>query len=69
MNDIHSLSDAYVVGAVSPDETQQFEAHLSACAVCTREVAELRILTARLSEAVATAPPAGVEGHAPAQCT
>jgi len=58
MNDIHSLSDAYVVGAVTPAEAHEFEAHLLDCASCTAELAELRHITARLSEAVATdAPP------------
>lgn len=62
MNDIHSLREAYVVGAVHPDEAQEFEAHLAGCAMCVAQVAELRDLTARLSEAVATDPPPALRG-------
>lgn len=57
MNDVHSLSDSYVVGAVTPAEARDFEAHLGSCAECTDEVAEMRLVTARLSETVAIDPP------------
>jgi anti-sigma-K factor RskA len=57
MNDIHALADAYVVGALDADESRDFEQHLAGCASCTREVAELRELTAALSQQVAVTPP------------
>jgi Anti-sigma-K factor rskA len=58
MNDIHSLADGYVVGALDDAETRDFAQHLTGCVDCTREVAALRELTATLSEEVATPPPA-----------
>ena len=57
MSDIHTLCEAYVLGAVTPAEAEEFEQHLTNCATCSAEVAELRDVTARLSEAVATHPP------------
>ncbi len=57
MNDAHPQADAYVVGALSSDEAQDFEAHLAECLNCTKEVADMRDVTARLSEAVAADPP------------
>lgn len=57
MSDIHSWIDAYVVWAVTPEEAHQFEAHLPNCAACSAELAELRSVTARLSQVVATEPP------------
>ena len=35
------LDGAYLLGALSPGERQQFEAHLAGCAECTRAVGEL----------------------------
>jgi anti-sigma-K factor RskA len=58
MNDMHDLAGAYVVGALDADETRDFEQHLAGCTPCTREVAQLRELTAALSQQVAAAPPA-----------
>lgn len=57
MNDIHSMIDEYVVGAVTPAEAHEFETHLPECASCTTELSELRHITARLSEVVAADPP------------
>jgi anti-sigma-K factor RskA len=33
---------AYVLGAMPPDEREEFESHLAACAACRRDVDELR---------------------------
>lgn len=57
MSDIHSLTDAYVVGAVTAEEAHRFEDHLPGCAMCKAELAELRNVTAHLSRAVGTDPP------------
>ncbi|MEP6665227.1 MAG: anti-sigma factor [Nocardioidaceae bacterium] len=57
MNDIHSQTDAYVVGALGSANAREVEAHLETCAECRAEVAELREVTAALSQSVATNPP------------
>lgn len=62
MTDLHSNADAYVVGALSPAETLEFETHLEQCANCREEVAEMRELAAQLSHAVATEPPPALRG-------
>jgi anti-sigma-K factor RskA len=60
MNDIHSLVHAYVVDALDPDETREFEQHLAGCAQCAQEVAELREVTSALSVQTAAEPPASL---------
>jgi anti-sigma-K factor RskA len=56
--DVHALTGAYVLDAVSADERTVFERHLGDCAACRQEVAELRETTTRLGTAVAmTTPP------------
>jgi anti-sigma-K factor RskA len=56
--DVHALTGAYVLDAVSADERQVFERHLTDCDACRQEVAELRETATRLGAAVATpAPP------------
>lgn len=47
----------YAVDALTDDERAEFEAHLSDCATCQREVMELRELAADLSTAVSADPP------------
>jgi Putative zinc-finger len=48
--DEYALSDAaYVLGALSPDDRREFEAHLQGCATCTSSVAELTDLPALMS--------------------
>jgi len=42
---------AYHDGELSPESARAFEAHLSRCAVCARELAELRRLSAFLMDA------------------
>jgi hypothetical protein len=34
---------AYLLGALEPDEYERFEAHLAECAICKRDVEELRV--------------------------
>ncbi len=57
MTDLHLNAGAYVVGALTPSESDSFEEHLSDCPDCTKEVARMRDVTAQLSAAVATVPP------------
>ncbi|MGH3520321.1 MAG: anti-sigma factor [Haloechinothrix sp.] len=56
--DIHTLTGAYALDALSNEEREAFEDHLARCAACRHEVAELRETAARLGSAVAAAPPA-----------
>jgi anti-sigma factor RsiW len=57
VNDPHSLAGEYALGALSDEETQQFETHLDTCPDCREEVAEMREIAVQLSEGVATDPP------------
>ena len=56
--DLHGLAAPYALDALSGTEREQFEAHLAACAVCRREVAELQEAAVSLSEGLELAPPA-----------
>lgn len=58
MTDMHSLAGEYAVGSLTPEEIEQYEAHLATCPSCREEVADMRDIAAQLSEAVATDPPA-----------
>lgn len=56
--DLHTLTGAYALNALSDDERAAFENHLTQCEACRSEVAELRETAARLGSAVAApAPP------------
>lgn len=56
--EVHALTGAYVLDALTGDERAAFEAHLSECEACAVEVAELRATTTRLATAAAAdAPP------------
>jgi anti-sigma factor RsiW len=55
--DVHALTGAYVLDAVSSDERAVFERHLEDCDACRQEVAELRETATRLGAAVAVSPP------------
>jgi anti-sigma-K factor RskA len=56
-NDVHTLTGAYVLDALSEMERRAFENHMSGCPACYQEVAELRETTARLGTATAANPP------------
>lgn len=56
-NDVHTLTGAYVLDALSEMERRAFENHMSGCPACYQEVAELRETTARLGAATAAYPP------------
>lgn len=53
----HTLSGAFVLDALSPEEAEQFRRHLQSCAVCREEVRELREAAARMGAVEAAAPP------------
>lgn len=54
---LHALTGAYVLDALTPDEVAAFESHLRSCRDCRDEVAELRATAARLGSAAAAVPP------------
>ncbi|MPZ85844.1 MAG: hypothetical protein GEV28_37890 [Actinophytocola sp.] len=55
--DVHALTGAYVLDAVSDAERFVFERHLGDCDACRQEVAELRETATRLGVAAAANPP------------
>lgn len=59
-DDIHSLSGAYAVDALTDDERTAFEEHLEHCAACREEVDSLREAAANLSLLTAEEPPASL---------
>ncbi|MGP4104426.1 anti-sigma factor domain-containing protein [Nonomuraea sp. KM90] len=59
-DELHTLSGAYAVHALPYAEWVLFEEHLHACQGCAAEVRRLRETAARLAEAVAEPPPAGL---------
>lgn len=54
----HSNAYAYVIGAVTAPEAQEFERHLVECSDCASEVADARAVASALSTAVAIEAPA-----------
>ncbi|CAM3979152.1 anti-sigma factor domain-containing protein [Kibdelosporangium persicum] len=56
-NDVHTLTGAYVLDALSEMERRAFEDHMAGCPACHQEVAELRETTVRLGTAAAAVPP------------
>lgn len=59
--DLHTLTGAYALNALSDEERAAFEHHLVQCEACRSEVAELRETAARLGSAVAVPAPAGLK--------
>ncbi|WP_410640384.1 anti-sigma factor domain-containing protein [Amycolatopsis sp. lyj-346] len=55
--ELHTLTGAYALDAVSDVDRAGFEHHLGECAACRQEVAELRATGARLAVADAVDPP------------
>lgn len=58
--DLHTLTGAYAVGALSGPEAAAFRSHMAQCDACAREVREFGGTAARLAMAVAEVPPAGL---------
>ncbi|MBU7600607.1 anti-sigma factor [Streptomyces sp. P38-E01] len=55
--DLHTLTGAYAVHALSEEERAAFERHLAACRPCAEEISELSATAARLGQAVSDTPP------------
>ncbi|MFE3033453.1 anti-sigma factor domain-containing protein [Streptomyces canus] len=58
--DLHRMTGAYALHALSDDENAAFERHLPGCEPCAQETAELRATAARLGLAATTAPAVGL---------
>lgn len=61
--DVHTLSGAYVLNALDPSEAAEFEQHLTACAACRDEVAELQQAAALMGAAEESAAPASLRAR------
>ncbi|MCG2803405.1 MAG: anti-sigma factor [Cellulomonas sp.] len=57
---LHTLTGAYVLDALDPDERAAFTAHLAGCQECTAEVASLRATAVALALGDAVTPPPGL---------
>lgn len=55
--DLHHLSGAYAVDALDDSERAAFEAHLTSCADCRAEVAELSAAAHAIAATIEVAPP------------
>lgn len=55
--ELHTLSGAYALDALSPEEAAAFRTHLQACPACCQEVRELRSAAARMGASEAVTPP------------
>ena len=55
--DVHTLSGAYALDALSVGERETFREHLEACQACRDEVREMRHAAARMGSAQFSAPP------------
>ncbi|MCM2390388.1 anti-sigma factor [Streptomyces albipurpureus] len=55
--DLHTLTGAYVLHALGPEERVEFEHHLMECPSCDQEVRELAATAGKLSLVVAMVPP------------
>ncbi|HEX3237298.1 MAG TPA: anti-sigma factor [Gaiellaceae bacterium] len=61
--DLHDLTAAYALDALDPDEAEAYERHLSQCAECREQLAELNESAAALAfGAAAPAPPTRLRG-------
>ena len=61
--DLHTLSGAYAIDALSPAEAEEFEKHLDECPACRDEVRELQGAAARMGAGEATAPPPSLKAR------
>jgi anti-sigma-K factor RskA len=61
--DLHTLSGAYAIDALSEEEARQFARHLEECPACREEVRELRAAAARMGAAEALEPPPALKAR------
>jgi anti-sigma-K factor RskA len=61
--DLHTLSGAYAINALSEDEARQFDRHLEECPACREEVRELQAAAAKMGAAEAHTPPPALKAR------
>lgn len=61
--DLHTLSGAFAIDALSPDEAQSFAKHLDACPACRQEVLELQEAAARMGAIEAAPAPSALRAR------
>ncbi|HYO38315.1 MAG TPA: anti-sigma factor [Nocardioidaceae bacterium] len=61
--DLHTLSGAYAINALSPEEADEFSTHLEECTACRDEVRELQDAAARMGASEAVAPPTALRAR------
>lgn len=61
--DVHTLSGAYAIDALSSDEADVFRIHLDACPACRQEVRELQAAAAQMGSTEALAPPSDLRAR------
>ena len=59
--DLHTLSGAYALDALSDEEAKQFRLHLQECSACREEVRELRQAASRMGESEPIPPPSALK--------
>ncbi len=62
-SDLHTLSGAYALDALAPDEAREFERHMAECPACRDEVRELREAAASMGASEAATPPATLKSR------
>lgn len=61
--DLHTLSGAFALNALSQEEAAQFRLHLEACSVCREEVRELQQAAGQMGASEALTPPAHLKAR------
>ncbi len=61
--DLHTLSGAYALNALTADEAQEFGTHIEACPACRLEVAEFQQVVAKWGATEALQPPAHLKSR------
>ncbi len=61
--DIHTLTGAYALDALTDAERREFQAHLAACPSCDQEVREFAETAARIGSTCAIKPPAALKAE------
>ncbi|MGR8011527.1 anti-sigma factor [Streptomyces hypolithicus] len=61
--ELHTLTGAYALHALTPEERAEFESHLVDCSPCAQETHELVATAARLGVAVSVPPPTAMKAE------
>lgn len=61
--DVHTLTGAYALDALSEVERRRFRNHMAVCPSCAQEVAEFQETAARLGSITAAVAPPGIRGR------